>query len=141
MIAARQRKGWNQAQLASRVSTSQPTISAIEAGKPSAKIPDVCRVLKIAGPMFGWAELQKDWANLGHELERRSAALFKLTLQNLRQVLTELPPEKPDDDQPPSAKPKMTPVGSANIGGFDREHGRTRLRGSDELPGESKKKR
>ena len=139
VVEARKRKGWNQDHLAARIPTSQPTISAIEAGKPSAFIPDVCRILKIPGPMFGWTVPQREWTELGHELERRSPALFKMTLQNLRQVLLELPPEKPPP--PDDAKPKAKPVASANVAGIDREHGRARLRHPDELPGENKKKR
>lgn len=144
MIKAREKKQWTQGQLAAHVGTTQPTISAIERGGSSALIPKICRVLKIAGPMFGWTEQQKRWANTGHRLEEKSPATFRLAMTMIQQMLDELegsPPTEGGDPPrpiaPPPPKKKATPIGRANV--TEREPSR-RLRAADELPGESKKK-
>lgn len=139
VAAARDAKGMTQRELAGRVKITQPAISDIEAGGSSAYIPDICRVLNIPGPMFGWSKQQREWAILGHELERRSPANFKFTLNNLKQLLTELPTPPPDDDEPPPPPKKPRVVGSAHIVGLDRP-ARGSHRNADETPGESKKK-
>lgn len=137
---ARETRGMTQRELAGRVGISQPAISAIEAGESSKYIPDVCRVLKIPGPMFGWERQQQEWAILGHELDRRSPANFKFTLNNLKQLLGEMQQTTDDDKPPPEPPPKKkaTPIGRANV--VEREPSR-RLRAGDELPGETKKQR
>jgi transcriptional regulator with XRE-family HTH domain len=142
MVAAREKQGLTQGQLAARIGVKQPTISAIENGSGSAYIPDVCRVLKIPGPMFGFTPQQREWAILGHELERKNGASFLFTLNQLRELLAQLPEPPTDEDPPePPQKQKMKPMGSANVVVIDRRPGRSRMRDGDELSGESKKRR
>lgn len=100
---AREKRDWKQGHLAARVGCTQPVISAIEAGKASQFIPEVCRVLKIPGPMWGWSEEQKLWAILGHKLEAYSKASFKFSLNNIKAMIEEMEKKSPppDDDAPP----------------------------------------
>lgn len=138
VIAAREAKGWTQKQLAARVGTSQPTISTIESGGSSALIPEVVRVLKIPGPMFGWSEQQKRWAFVGHKLEERSPATFRLAMTMIEQMLADLqpPPEQPDEPDappPPPAPKKARSIANSQITGFQKVE-RGRLRDSAESP-------
>lgn len=138
---AREGRGWNQEQLASRVGTSQPTISAIERGSPSQWIPEVCRILKIPGPMFGFAQSQEDWSVLGHELEEASPATFMMAMGMIQKLLEEHRAKGPPPSPPPPPRggKRLRPVGSANLTGLPS--GDAEVRRGDELPGETKSKR
>lgn len=125
VTAAREKRGWKQNHLAARVGCSQPAISAIEKGRGSKFIPDVCRVLKIPGPMWGWSDQQKQWAILGHTLEAYSKASFKFSIANIAAMLEEMekkgPPPDDDGDGPPparaplKAKRPLRAMGGANV--------------------------
>ncbi len=118
MVAAREAKGMSQGQLGGRIGLSQPSISAIESGHGSRYIPDVCRILKIPGPMHGWSEQQRQWAVIGHKLEERSPAAFKMALSNIQQILDELQAssEPSTEATPPKVKRPLRAMGSASVG-------------------------
>lgn len=139
VAAARDARGMTQRELAARLGITQPAISDIESGGSSKYIPDVCRVLNIPGPMFGWSTQQQQWAITGFELEARSPATFRLAMTMIKQMLDELKPDEPPPKPPePPPKKKAKAIGSANVGGFERPSSR-RLRAGDELPHEKKK--
>lgn len=127
-----------QDQLAKRIGTSQNTISLIESGGSSHLIPRICEVLNIPGPLYTWKPEQREWSVLGHELQELDEAMFTNVLNlikgRLNQSSTETTPKAP----PPPPK-KLKPIGSANLTGLPS--GREPLRGADETPGETKRKR
>ena len=82
MVRARKDQGFTQAQLGTRVGTSQNIISLIETGPPegvsaSRFVAPICRVLDIPYPMFFQDEEQKSWSQLGHVLRHRSMKQFR----------------------------------------------------------------
>ena len=89
MVAERQRRGFNQVQLAKRIGASQSQISRIEQGQvmSSDLVLDICRVLSIAPPSVSTDDAQREWMELGAALARNSPELFRTALELAERIL------------------------------------------------------
>lgn len=139
MLETRKRKRIDQAQLAQKVGTEQPQISAVETGAvgTSRLVMPICRALGIAPPSHLMRPEQRHWSRLGHRLQELAPAQFRHHVASVEHLveLEEQRRQRESEQLIPPLTPKnkkARPMGSASIDvPQKRQQGR---RTGDELP-------
>lgn len=82
MVAAREAKGWSQAELARRLGITQPAVSNIENGSASSSryVMAISEELGIDPPIHLRDKAMREWLAAGGRLMRSNPALFQTTL-------------------------------------------------------------
>jgi transcriptional regulator with XRE-family HTH domain len=85
----------SQADLGSRVGTSQNIISLLESGgiESSQFVIPICRALDISPPTFFETEEERTWWRLGRDLRAKNEAVFQSALSMIKSMVTALGPD------------------------------------------------
>lgn len=137
MVATRERKELTQSELATRIGTTQNTISLIESGESSSSrhILPICKVLRIPVPMHYVSAEQQRWAIAGHRLEEINPDQFQQVLSLVETMISQFA-DAPKPVAKPVEKPKK-PLRSIGRAGLVIGGDNSALRSADETPAEA----